>query len=202
MANITFRASTTPTVPGSTISKGSPLTNLEVDGNFKSINDDILLRAPLASPTLTGTPAAPTATAGTNTTQLATTAHVFAERTNTATLTNKTLTTPVITNPTNTEVTLVDGATVNWDLDTGHTAKWAITATGRTLNTPTNPKVGGQYVLYVNLVTPATMSPTWSANIVWPYGTAPDLTTSSNTLISLVWSSTLSKFLGSYTPGY
>jgi hypothetical protein len=34
------------------------------------------LKAPLASPTLTGTPAAPTATAGTNTTQLATTAFV------------------------------------------------------------------------------------------------------------------------------
>ena len=49
------------------------------------------------SPTLTGTPAAPTAAAGTNTTQLATTAHVFAERANTATLTNKTLTSPAIT---------------------------------------------------------------------------------------------------------
>lgn len=36
----------------------------------------IALRAPLASPQLTGTPTAPTATAGTNTTQLATTAFV------------------------------------------------------------------------------------------------------------------------------
>ena len=34
--------------------------------------------APLASPTFTGTPAAPTAAAGTNTTQLATTAFVMA----------------------------------------------------------------------------------------------------------------------------
>lgn len=49
------------------------------------------LKAPLASPTFTGTPAAPTAAAGTNTTQVATTAHVFAERSNTATLTNKTV---------------------------------------------------------------------------------------------------------------
>lgn len=56
-------------------------------------------KAPLASPSLTGTPTAPTAAAGTNTTQLATTAHVFAERTNTATLTNKTLTAPVISSP-------------------------------------------------------------------------------------------------------
>lgn len=37
------------------------------------------LKAPLASPALTGTPTAPTATAGTNTTQLATTAFVRAE---------------------------------------------------------------------------------------------------------------------------
>jgi hypothetical protein len=36
-------------------------------------------RAPLASPTFTGTPAAPTAAVGTNTTQVATTAFVKAE---------------------------------------------------------------------------------------------------------------------------
>lgn len=40
--------------------------------------DALALKAPLASPTLTGTPAAPTATAGTNTTQIATTAFVTA----------------------------------------------------------------------------------------------------------------------------
>ena len=56
--------------------------------------------APIASPTFTGIPAAPTAVAATNTTQLATTAHVFAERTNAATLTNKTLITPAISSPT------------------------------------------------------------------------------------------------------
>lgn len=49
------------------------------------------LKANLASPTFTGTPAAPTAAAATNTTQIATTAHVFAERANSATLTNKTI---------------------------------------------------------------------------------------------------------------
>ena len=39
--------------------------------------DYVDLKAPLASPTLTGTPLAPTATAGTNTTQIATTANVY-----------------------------------------------------------------------------------------------------------------------------
>lgn len=42
--------------------------------------------APLASPTLTGTPAAPTASTGTNTTQIATTAYVNAEIANDAVL--------------------------------------------------------------------------------------------------------------------
>lgn len=56
-------------------------------------------KAPINSPTLTGTPAAPTAAAGTNTTQIATTAFVAAERTNIATLTNKTLSFPIINSP-------------------------------------------------------------------------------------------------------
>lgn len=40
-ANITYRFSLTPTVPASTTVKSSPLTNEEVDGNFKSIVNDI-----------------------------------------------------------------------------------------------------------------------------------------------------------------
>ena len=40
------------------------------------LTSDLALKAPLASPALTGTPTAPTATAGTNTTQIATTAFV------------------------------------------------------------------------------------------------------------------------------
>ena len=42
----------------------------------------LAIKAPLASPALTGTPTAPTATAGTNTTQIATTAFVAAAMTN------------------------------------------------------------------------------------------------------------------------
>ena len=69
----------------------APTTNNEVtarrltqlltgsDGNgglWKKIKDADALKAPLASPSLTGTPTAPTAAAGTNTTQIATTAFV------------------------------------------------------------------------------------------------------------------------------
>jgi hypothetical protein len=41
MANVTYRVSATPTVPGATTVKGTPLSNLEVDANFKALNDDI-----------------------------------------------------------------------------------------------------------------------------------------------------------------
>lgn len=63
--------------------KGLPLTWNEVDANFTNLNTD---KAELASPTFTGTPAAPTAAVGTNTTQVATTAFVNAEIANDAIL--------------------------------------------------------------------------------------------------------------------
>lgn len=47
-----------------------------VKGVTSSIQPQIALKAPLASPTFTGTPAAPTASQGNNSTQLATTAYV------------------------------------------------------------------------------------------------------------------------------
>lgn len=41
MSNITYRASTTPTVPVATTAKGSTLTTDEMDGNLKSLSNDI-----------------------------------------------------------------------------------------------------------------------------------------------------------------
>ena len=49
-----------------------------VDGVTSAIQTQIDSKAPIASPTFTGTPAAPTATLGTNSTQLASTAFVAA----------------------------------------------------------------------------------------------------------------------------
>lgn len=72
----------------------------EIDDEFSAIQVAVNSKSDILSPTLTGTPLAPTAVAGTNTTQIATTAFVHAERTNTATLTNKTLTSPTINTPT------------------------------------------------------------------------------------------------------
>ena len=54
-------------------------TDVEVALSGIPSASDLNAKAPLASPTLTGTPAAPTAAQGTNTTQIATTAFVNAE---------------------------------------------------------------------------------------------------------------------------
>ena len=75
MANLTYRQSIQE-APSSTTTKNAALTSQEIDGNFKSLNDELITKAPLVSPGLSGVPTAPTATAGTNTTQLATTAFV------------------------------------------------------------------------------------------------------------------------------
>lgn len=175
----------------------TPAGNIAAITVQEALNELDTEKANIASPTFTGVPAAPTAAAATNTAQLATTAHVFAERINTATLTNKTF-----TNPTNTEQTLTDAVTTTWDMSLGHVAIWSITATGRTLAAPTNSKVGGQYQLMISLVTPATMTPTWPVIFKFPYDTAPDLTTSTWTMLTLVWSAPHSKFLVSYAPGF
>lgn len=41
MANLTYRASSTPTLPEATTVKDDPLTNLEVDANFKALDNDV-----------------------------------------------------------------------------------------------------------------------------------------------------------------
>ena len=45
MANLLYRQTATATPPATTSAKGSPLTNLEMDANFKSISDDLNTKA-------------------------------------------------------------------------------------------------------------------------------------------------------------
>jgi hypothetical protein len=65
---------TLPTGDSNKIVKGT-----EIDNEFNSLAGAISSKADIASPTFTGTPAAPTATANSNTTQIANTAYVRAE---------------------------------------------------------------------------------------------------------------------------
>lgn len=75
MAALTLRVLTNA---GDT-TKGTPLTNAELDQNFINIDAELGTKAPLESAALTGTPTAPTAALNTNTTQIATTAFVVSQ---------------------------------------------------------------------------------------------------------------------------
>lgn len=68
----------TRTLTGFAITNAAIVASDTILAAFGKAQGQINVRAPLASPTFTGTPAAPTATPGTNTTQLATTAFVTA----------------------------------------------------------------------------------------------------------------------------
>lgn len=131
----------------------------ELDDEFNAISSAISSKADIASPTFTGTPAAPTASAGTNTTQIANTAFVTdaisdnntTERAATATLTNKTLTSPVIS-----------GGTINNAVIGGTTAAAGTftTATATTVALPSNWTVivsSGKLVFQVSGVTKASL---------------------------------------------
>ena len=65
------------------LASGNPLKVIkgtEIDDEFEAIETSIGTKADLASPTFTGTPAAPTAAAATNSTQIATTSFVQAQK--------------------------------------------------------------------------------------------------------------------------
>jgi len=66
----------TPTTHASTHASGGSDPVTLAQSQVTNLTTDLAAKAPLASPTFTGTPAAPTASSGTSTTQLATTAFV------------------------------------------------------------------------------------------------------------------------------
>lgn len=78
----------------------SPTTITVAQSQVTNLGTDLAAKAPLASPTFTGTPAAPTAAADTNTTQIATTAYVIGQgylKSSTATSTYAPLASPALT---------------------------------------------------------------------------------------------------------
>jgi hypothetical protein len=68
--------SRTPTAHALTHASGGTDAITVAQSQVTNLTTDLSAKAPLASPTFTGTPAAPTATSGTNTTQIATTEFV------------------------------------------------------------------------------------------------------------------------------
>lgn len=154
---------------------GGPVPEAPSDGKtYGRKNAAWAEAAPLASPTFTGTPAAPTAAVGTNTTQLATTAHVFAERSSVSTLTNKTLTTPLITGTREVLVAMPANAI---DLATGNL--FTKTISGATTLTVSNvPTTGTAASFILELTNAGSAAITWFSGVKWAGGTAPTLTAS------------------------
>jgi hypothetical protein len=88
MANVELSTITDVFIPLAQKAANSGVASLDSSGDVpdgqiaaaiarvSDVNTALALKAPLASPTFTGTPAAPTAAGGTNTTQIATTAFV------------------------------------------------------------------------------------------------------------------------------
>ena len=74
----------TPTAHAASHGTGQSDAITIAESQVTNLTSDLSAKAPLSSPTLTGTPAAPTAAVGTNTTQVATTAFVNAEIANDA----------------------------------------------------------------------------------------------------------------------
>tara|TARA_R100000322_G_scaffold132743_1_gene88631 strand:+ start:661 stop:1323 length:663 start_codon:yes stop_codon:yes gene_type:complete len=153
-----------------------------------SVTPDTSTLAALASPTFTGTPAAPTAAQGTNTTQLATTAYVQGEsfaKTNVAQSFTK--------GQRGTPVALTDASSVAVDLSLGNNFTLLCTSSvgaTRALANPTNAVAGQTGLITVTQASGGSNALTFSSNYKFAggSGSAPSLTTTGNAVDVLPYS--------------
>lgn len=153
-----------------------------------SVTPDTSTLAALASPTFTGTPAAPTAAQGTNTTQLATTAYVQGEsfaKTNVAQSFTK--------GQRGTPVALNDASSVAVDLSLGNNFTLLCTSSvgaTRALANPTNAVAGQTGLITVTQASGGSNALTFSSNYKFAggSGSAPSLTTTGNAVDVLPYS--------------
>jgi hypothetical protein len=135
----------------------------------------------LASPTFTGTPAAPTAAVNTNTTQLATTAFV----------------------QTQIAARFLRGITAvaALDIDCSLGNYYTKTINGDSTFTFSNVPVGSAYAFTLEL-THTSGTITWPATVVWPDDTPPDLTTGRVHLFTFLTDNAGLLWRGSVLPNY
>ncbi len=146
--------------------------------------------APLASPTFTGVPAAPTASANTNTTQVATTAFVMTEVGDYLPLAGGTLSgvvdagDQIISKAVFKDVgeTLAtngtSGSTATIDLEDGNFHKVTLTANCTfTFSNPPASGTAGSFTLFLVQDGTGSRTVTWPGSVDWAAATAPTLTT-------------------------
>lgn len=146
--------------------------------------------APLASPTFTGTPAAPTAAVDTNTTQLATTAYVVGQgylKSATASSTYAPLASPTFTGQPyvngSYRSNIVSVAALDIDCSAGNYFTKTISA--NSTFTVSNVPSSRAYSFTLEL-THTSGTVTWFSGVQWPAGTAPTLTTGKTHLFMFV----------------
>ena len=161
-------------------------------GSLVSTQADVAAKADVASPTFTGTPAAPTAASGTNTTQVATTAFVAGEisgKANTSDIgttiqgydadTAKTDVAQTYTAGQRGELTTVTSSSGVLDIDFDSSNNFYIELSENlTSVTATNPAVGQSGSIFIKQ--PASGGPYtvggWAAAYLFSGGTAPTIT--------------------------
>lgn len=176
--------------PGSGLTFSSGSISVDFTG-YLTTTSAAATYAPLASPSLTGTPTAPTAAVDTNTTQLATTAYVigqgylksatasstYAPISTTVTLTGtQTLSGKTITSVASFETRVAVAASAI-DLATGN--YFSKTISGTTTFTVSNTPASGTAASFIlDLTNGGSATVNWWSGVKWASGAAPTLTAS------------------------
>ena len=129
---------------------------LNDDASFSTtVTNSLATKAPLASPSLTGTPTAPTASSGTNNTQIATTAFVQAAVTGGGSYNNASVDSHLNTNTASTnEVLSWNGSDYDWVAQSGGGGGASVTTSDAAPSSPSagdlwyNTNAGGLFVYY------------------------------------------------------
>ena len=172
------------------------------DGRFAALSAVDATKAPIASPTFTGNPQAPTVATTDSSGSLATTSFVHGVTSTLPAAPVAATAAEYLSNSAPTKmlspgavwtaagpVTLTDAATVTPDLSTGIDFVWTLGAAGRTLANPANIKPGQKGVIYLQQDgTGSRTITTWGTNYKFPGGIKPTLSTAANAFDAVSYS--------------
>lgn len=157
---------------------GKVIKGTDFDSEFDAIATAVATKANIASPSLTGTPTAPTASSGTTTTQIATTAFVgaaVASSSGTALpLTGGTLTGLVNLFTSSNKLVALGTSTVNLSL--GEVFSYTLPSAQTFVFSNPIATASSSSGFVLQLTNGGAFAVTWPASVDWPSGTAPTLT--------------------------
>ena len=184
---------------------------LNDDASFSTtVTNSLATKAPLASPSLTGTPTAPTASSGTNNTQIATTAFVQAAVTGGGSYNNASVDSHLNTGTASTnEVLSWNGSDYDWVAQSGGGGGASVTTSDAAPSSPSagdlwyNTNAGGLFVYYQDANSSQWVEVVGKTGATGPAGGATvsvsDAAPSSPTAGQLWWNSSVNKLYIYYT---